>query len=227
MDLARETTVEPDHHHWVISRTQSKGRGRLGRSWMASKGAFLGTLIINPNCAAQQAAQWSFGAAVAIFRSLSEYTRPEMLGQKWPNDVLLQGGKVAGILLESSGRGRLVDQLLIGIGVNLTSAPEGVQNAAFRPVCLGDVIEYPPCRDQFLETLAGHCLAVHEQLNAFGFESIRSEWLSHAARLGEVITANTGKEVLEGTFKGVDPDGNLILLTAAGQRVIPAADIFF
>ena len=149
------------------------------------------------------------------------------LAQKWPNDVLLNGGKVAGILLESVGSGQLVDRLTIGIGVNLGHAPRDVAHASFQPIGVADVTGQSPAPEEFLAILAVEFSAVDDVLQQQGFCEVRAEWTAHAARLGEDITARTGREEITGRFEGLDAQGNLLLLTAGGKRVIPAADIYF
>jgi BirA family biotin operon repressor/biotin-[acetyl-CoA-carboxylase] ligase len=149
------------------------------------------------------------------------------LAQKWPNDVLLNGGKVAGILLESFGSGQLVERLTIGIGVNLSHAPQDVAQASFAPIGVADVTGQSLFPDAFLSMLAAEFAAVEAVLDEQGFAEVRAEWTAHAARLGENITARTGQEEITGRFEGLDAQGNLLLLTAGGKRVIPAADIYF
>jgi BirA family biotin operon repressor/biotin-[acetyl-CoA-carboxylase] ligase len=182
---------------------------------------------MQPNCPSTIAAQRSFVAACALRRALAIYVDPNLLVQKWPNDVLLQGGKVAGILLESSGSGLNVDRLTIGIGVNLGYAPKDVPDASFAPVGLADLTGQTVPVETFLEVLAAEFAAVEHKLVRQGFAEIRAEWTAQAARLGQVITARTNRETHKGYFEGLDEDGNLLLLTPSGKRVIPAADIYF
>ena len=182
---------------------------------------------MQPFCPPAQAAQRSFVAACALRRALSRVVEVGALAQKWPNDVLLNGGKVAGILLESVGSGQLVDRLTIGIGVNLGHAPRDVAHASFQPIGVADVTGQSPAPEEFLAILAVEFSAVDDVLQQQGFCEVRAEWTAHAARLGEDITARTGREEITGRFEGLDAQGNLLLLTAGGKRVIPAADIYF
>tara|TARA_B100000795_G_scaffold6291_1_gene4654 strand:+ start:805 stop:1548 length:744 start_codon:yes stop_codon:yes gene_type:complete len=227
MDLARSYDGVEGFPHWIMARSQTQARGRQRRSWLSAQGAFAASLVIQPNCPPSMAAQRSFVAACALRRALATYVDPNLLTQKWPNDVLLQGGKVAGILLESSGSGLNVERLTIGIGVNLGHAPKDVPNASFAPVSLADVTGQTVPVETFLEVLAADFAAVEFKLVKQGFADIRAEWTAHAARLGQVITARTSRETHTGIFEGLDPDGNLLLLTPSGKRVIPAADVYF
>ena len=227
MDLARSYEGAEGFPHWILARAQTKARGRQGRSWLSGQGAFAASLVMQTNCPPAIAAQRSFVAACALRRALATYVDSNLLAQKWPNDVLLQGGKVAGILLESSGSGLSVDHLIIGIGVNLGYAPEDVPDASFTPVGLADVTGEVVPVETFLEVLAADFAAVEHKLVKQGFAEVRAEWTAHAARLGQVITARTTREIHKGNFEGLDENGNLLLLTPSGKRVIPAADVYF
>ncbi|MEM6307692.1 MAG: biotin--[acetyl-CoA-carboxylase] ligase, partial [Pseudomonadota bacterium] len=146
---------------------------------------------------------------------------------KWPNDVLLNGGKIAGILLEAVNDGTQVIRLHIGIGVNLAHAPRDVPDAAFAPVGLADVTGQAVAPADFLPILA-HAFARYEaQMHTHGFAPIRTAWLSRAARLGQTITARTAQGDIMGLFDGIDVGGNLIVLTNGTRTVIPAADVYF
>ncbi len=209
---------------WIMARHQTAARGRRGRGWAHPAGNLAATLIYRPYATPAEAAKRSFLAANALYETLAIYVDRSALALKWPNDVLLNGGKVAGILLESAGRGPYVDWLSVGIGVNLREVPKGVLNAAFPPVSLDGVSVTP---EAFLTVLAGHYATQEAKLARFGFARIREDWLHHAARLGEVITAQTGRDEVTGVFDTIDKDGNLVLITAKGPQAIAAADVFF
>ncbi len=211
---------------WVMARHQTAARGRRGKVWEHPAGNLAATLIYKPDVTTAEAAKRSFMAANALYETLAIYIDRYRLSLKWPNDVLLNGGKVAGILLESAGRGPFVDWLSIGVGVNLTDVPTGL-TGPFPPVSLKGEGGPEVTPEDFLTVLAGNFATQEGKLSAFGFTRIREDWLRHAARLGEVITARTGKDVIKGIFDTVDEDGNLVLITGMGPRAIPAADVFF
>ena len=211
---------------WVMARHQTAARGRRGKVWEHPAGNLAATLIYKPDVTTAEAAKRSFMAANALYETLAIYIDRYRLSLKWPNDVLLNGGKVAGILLESAGRGPFVDWLSIGVGVNLTDVPTGL-TGPFPPVSLLGEGGPEVTPEDFLTVLAGNFATQEGKLSAFGFTRIREDWLRHAARLGEVITARTGKDVIKGIFDTVDEDGNLVLITGMGPRAIPAADVFF
>ncbi|MBM7067739.1 biotin--[acetyl-CoA-carboxylase] ligase [Actibacterium sp. 188UL27-1] len=222
----RDTLTGPT---WILARNQIAAHGRRGRPWSMPPGNFAATLVMQPKGDPAQAALRSFTAAVALYQALAMLTGPKMLSLKWPNDVLLKGGKVAGILLESAGQGGGVDHLSIGIGVNLASAPDGsqVEDNAVPPISVVGAGGKASSPEDFLFWLASHFADLEQQFQQFGFDPIRHLWLKHAARLGEVITARLPSEQITGTFTTIDAEGHLILNTAKGERRIAAAEIYF
>lgn len=215
---------------WVLALEQTAGHGRRGRAWSSPKGNFFASLILQPKEAPDRVALRSFVAALALRDAFVAATgRVEAFKLKWPNDVLLNGGKVAGILLESVGLGQGVTHLIIGIGVNLAAAPNAdqVELGAVPPVSLLSETGIRIGPEEFLDLLATAYDRYETQFTTYSFAPIRTAWLRDAARLGETITARTTAETMTGRFETIDDTGNLILTTAKGQRAIPAADIFF
>ncbi|MEM7320473.1 MAG: biotin--[acetyl-CoA-carboxylase] ligase [Pseudomonadota bacterium] len=215
---------------WIMAHHQTVARGRRGRAWRNPTGNLAATLVMRPDTPADQAALRSFVAALALYDACVAVSgRADGLSLKWPNDVLLNGGKLAGILLESAGHGRGVAYLAIGIGVNLNQAPAAseVEEGAVRPVSLLSETGAQVDPETFLTELAAGFAHYEGQLQKYGFDPIRTAWLARAARLGEVITARTTTSATTGTFDTVDLQGNLVLLTAKGRVTIPAADVYF
>jgi len=215
---------------WICALEQTAARGRRGRAWENPKGNFAASLVFRPADPPARVALRSFVAALALQEALIAATgRATGLSLKWPNDVLLNGGKLAGILLESIGQGAQVDHLIIGIGVNLREAPDAgaVEPGAVRPACLLSETGAEVSPEDFLDLLALAYARLEGQFTTFGFAPIREAWLQNAARLGEVITARTATTETTGTFRDMDMEGNLVLETAKGQSRIAAADIYF
>lgn len=214
---------------WIMARRQSAAHGRRGRAWTNPPGNFAATLLMKPGGDAGQAALRSFTAAVALYQTFGQFFDRSRFALKWPNDVLLDGGKVAGILLESAGQGGRPDWLAIGIGVNLLHAPDAaqVETGAVPPVSLAGQGGPEISQDDFLDALAGHFATLERLFESAGFDAIRRLWLRHAARLGDTITARLPKQEITGTFETVDEAGCLILRTAGGPQVIAAADVYF
>ena len=227
MAEARRRAETLERPTWIMARSQTNAKGRRGRTWLGGGGNLAATLVYRPWCGPAEAAARSFMAANALFESLALYIDRDCLALKWPNDVLLNGGKVAGILLESaSSGGPLVDWLSVGVGVNLAKAPHDTRTE-FPPVSLrgegGDEVE----PEQFLSVLAGHFATQEGKLAAMGFPRIREDWLANAARLGEIVTARTTNREITGVFETVDQAGNLILRVEGREVLIPAADVYF
>lgn len=215
---------------WILAHHQTAARGRRGRAWVNTRGNLAATLVLFPKEPAGTAALRSFIASLALFDACKAVCGAGCdVTLKWPNDVLLNGGKLAGILLESAGQGGILAHLAIGIGVNLAAAPvpDGVEAGAVRPVSLHAETGVKVDPELFLMHLAAAYADHENRFLTFGFEPIRALWLERAARLGEVITARTGSSETVGTFETVDPRGNLILNTAKGRVEIAAADVFF
>ncbi len=213
---------------WIVARRQSAGRGRQGRPWQHPAGNFAATLVLPVAGGPQQAAWRSFTAALALAEAVEALAGPQPgLGLKWPNDVLLDGGKLAGILLETAGpRG---DRLLVGIGVNLIAAPpiDPDAPAAFPPVALAEAVGCLATPDQLLDALAPAMAAWETQLAQTGFDPVRRAFLARAVHHGGTITARTGTRALTGRFEDIDATGALVLATAQGRVSLAAADVFF
>ncbi len=215
---------------WILALHQTASRGRRGRPWSFPKGNFAATLVLHPKETPDIVALRSFVASLALFDTfIAIGVQPQALALKWPNDVLLNGGKVAGILLESIGAGTQVSHLAIGIGVNLADAPsaEQVEPQALRPVSLLSETGVSIDPEGFLDLLAAQYARLEAQFTTYGFAPIREAWLACAAKLGAVITARTMNSETTGTFETVDEQGNLVLKTPKGRVAIAAADVFF
>lgn len=215
---------------WIRAGVQTAGRGRRARPWSSPEGNFHGTLVLKPTEPPETVALRSFAAALALRDAFVQLTGlPQSFTLKWPNDVLCNGGKIAGILLESQGLNTPDATLCIGIGVNLIATPDAsqVEPGAVPPVSLLQETGFKIAPDAFLDALAPAYDRWEAAFTAEGFAPLRSTWLEHAARLGQPIRARTGTETREGTFETIDAQGNLILRTPAGTLAIPAAEVFF
>ena len=214
---------------WIMAAEQTAGRGRRARAWSSPPGNFHATLILHPDGAPALAALHSFAASLALRDALVGLTGlPAAFTLKWPNDVLLNGGKLAGILLESASRGGGLTHLAIGIGVNLIAAPDPAQldpDALPAVTLLGETgVRIAP------ETLLDHlapAFAARAARLAAGFAGIRADWLAHAAHLGQPIRARTAQATHHGLFETIDDTGALILRRPEGAIAIPAAEVFF
>lgn len=212
----------------VCALEQTKGRGRRGRTWVSERGNLFCSLLQRPAVNLAEASKISFVSALAIHDAILEAVDGFDCDVKckWPNDVLVDGYKVSGILLESQAlQGQnMLDWLIIGIGINLNHSP------ADTPYPSGYINAY---RDQalsqahMLELLLKHFAHWFERWQSLGFQAIREAWLQRAKGVGTEITVNLSNEKLIGTFETLDQDGALVLQTSEGKRVITAGDVFF
>lgn len=211
---------------WIIAHRQTDARGRRGRAWQNPNGNLAATLVYKPDVSPQDAALRAFTASLALYSALAECIASEKLALKWPNDVLLSGQKVAGILLESSGTTGRIDWLAIGIGVNVVASPKADDGAAFPPISLAEA-GYRDTAGALMTRLAHHMDHWEATLVQQGFAPIREAWLARAAKIGETITARTTHDEITGVFDTIDASGQLVLSGPKGQVVVPAGDVFF
>lgn len=215
---------------WFLGLEQTAGRGRRARAWSSPRGNFHGSLLLFPTERPDQVALRSFAAALALRDAFVALTGvPQAFSLKWPNDVLLNGAKVAGILIEATSAGAGVQALAIGIGVNLIAHPDQsvMEEGALPAVSLLSETGIRVTPEAFLDALAPAYAKWEAVFTAQGFAPLREAWLSQAAKIGEHIRARTGKDTFYGVFETIDSQGNLILATATGQMAIPAAEVFF
>lgn len=211
---AKEKAEEGISENTVIwAHRQSAGRGRHGNNWDSPEGNLYMSLIIKLELDKKHIGQLSFIASVALANVLSNLLdRKNKINLKWPNDVLINDKKLAGILVETEAN---ADWAVIGMGVNVKSAPDGA-------VCLKDVgvnIEVKDLLDMLLDQI--------KVLLRQDFKHIREIWLKHAYKVNEEIRARLSKETLFGIFRGIDEDGVLLLEMKDGTlRKINSGEVF-
>ncbi|MGI8839432.1 MAG: biotin--[acetyl-CoA-carboxylase] ligase [Caulobacteraceae bacterium] len=211
---------------WIVAARQSAGRGRRGRAWETGEGNLAATYLFTTQRLAAEAAQVSFVAALAVADLASAFVPAALVSLKWPNDPLIDGKKVGGILVESGqgAEGRL--WVAVGVGINLATRP----NAPDRPATT--FAEYmrapPPAPLDALTILAAAFAGWRDLWERAGFAPIAEAWTLRAHGLGRPCTARLASETIHGVAEGLDGDGALRLRTAAGAvRRITAGDVFF
>lgn len=219
---------------WIVSRTQTSGRGRRGREWVSDAGNLAATLLTTTRRAPAQAAQITFVASLAVAEMADAFVPPSLVSIKWPNDVLVDGGKVSGILVESGLQGTTEARepllwLAVGIGINLAHSPSGTERpaTALAAHLRGDVAG-PPSLEVASSILASRFAAWQERWETLGFDPVRDAWTARSRGLDGPCVARLGHETLTGTAEGVDPDGSLRLrLEDESLRLVSAGDVFF
>jgi len=200
----------------VWSREQTGGRGRRGRHWASPVGNLYTSTILRPDCPAQRAAELGFAAALAVADIVPAGREVRV---KWPNDVLVGSGKIAGILLESAiGQTGQVQHVVAGIGVNVGFAPQ-LPEMRYPGSALGGSVEAA------LEKLMAALAARLAEWRREGFETVRAAWLAKAGPLGAEVDVKLGEGLVRGRFAGLDREGALLLDTATGPRKIVSGEL--
>ncbi|HZZ60569.1 MAG TPA: biotin--[acetyl-CoA-carboxylase] ligase [Roseiarcus sp.] len=208
---------------WVMAEEQSAGRGRRGRNWESPKGNLHASALLIDPCPRAAAAQLGFVAGVALARAAKDLgaSRARL---KWPNDLVCEGAKCAGVLVEGA---TLPDKRLacvIGVGVNCSIAPTGIG-------CPTAILASEGGGPIEAGVLFGRLIArFDEALLAWrageAFDAIRSAWLAHAAALGVRIRIESGERRREGAFEGLDGAGRLLFRGESGIERIESADLW-
>ncbi len=220
---------------WVVAQRQSGGRGRRGNAWASPEGNLAASLLLPvAGVEPEQVATLGFVAGLALVQALDDvqtsHLRPHPEGGgrkaacfnlKWPNDVLADGKKIAGILLEAEGRRAVV----IGFGVNVAAAPDGLPYPATALAALGCGVDaanlFAALTARFVETLA-------IWNKGRGFSLIRQHWLERAAGLGAPVSVQLPGAVLRGRHDGIDEGGRLVILAPDGTtHTVTAGEVHF
>ncbi len=207
----------------VWAQAQTSGRGRQGNIWLSRPGNLFMSLVLRPETDLRDVGQLSFLAAVALARVLrTMLVRPDALSLKWPNDVLVEGRKIAGILLETESAGnRTADWVVVGIGVNITSAPEGA-------IALQDYARDRNIKAGYiLEKLVFALLSLYDEWRLNGFKPVREEWLRYAEGIGKNISVRLPQETFTAIFSGLDETGALCVDMPDGSRkIISSGEVY-
>lgn len=207
----------------VHALRQTSGRGRQGNHWMSDPGNLYMSMILRPQVSAAESGQLSFLAAVALAETVQGLLPPSAdIALKWPNDVLINGRKSAGILLEAESAAQAAgpEWLVLGMGLNLMHAPDGA--ISLREAGAGTV-DVAQARD----LLTGSVLSLYRRWQREGFAVIRSAWLARAAHLGKTIRVRLPREEFMAVFDGIDAQGALEVTMENGtRRVIASGEVF-
>ncbi len=208
----------------IFAESQSKGRGRLGRSWISPKGkSILTSVIFRPKLLPSQASQITLMSAVAVAKAIEKQTglSPQI---KWPNDVLIEGKKVSGILTEMQAETDQIRFLVVGIGINVTvpeeSLPENAASIHYKGAG-GTVTRISLAQELLRQLEAGYDL-IHEG----EWENIHQQWQERSILTGKHVNVRCMERQIEGTVTGLDPDGSLLIRLDHGltERVV-AGDV--
>lgn len=210
----------------VWADRQSAGRGRRGRRWDSPPGNLYMSLLLRPTVPLTQAGQVGFLAALSIAETAAELLPNRAVACKWPNDVLIDGKKTAGLLLESEAKADgTADWLVLGLGVNVASHPEGVEFPATSLAAQGSGADVA----DVLSGIAGRFAGWYRHWQAEGFAPVRAAWLARASGIGGPVRVRFETRTEEGVFAGLDGEGALLLHKpgAAAPLRVTAGDLFF
>lgn len=208
---------------WIIAIEQTAGYGRRGSAWEQAAGDVAATFLFEPRAPAERVGQLSFVAALAVGDAVRRFAPGAPLALKWPNDVLVAGGKLAGILLEfvDAPKGPVI---LLGVGVNIVSKPA---QADYPTARLIDWLEgaQSPAPQEFVRAVDETLHYWRGEWERRGFAPIREAWIEQAAQRGEKIRVRLPNETLEGVFADLDSSGALVLDCDGGERLVAAGTI--
>jgi BirA family transcriptional regulator, biotin operon repressor / biotin---[acetyl-CoA-carboxylase] ligase len=209
---------------WVTAERQTAGRGRRGRKWISQPGNLYASLLLTEPAPAEHWPQLSFVAALAIHDAVVTIAADlaPRVAIKWPNDLLLDGAKFAGILIEGQASIDAGSAVAVGIGVNCASHPN---DADYPATHLADT---SPSPDELFGVLSVKMLTRLAQWNAgVGFSTIRADWLARAAGLGEDVRVRLPDREIAGRFEALDEAGGLVLRLPDGAvTTVAAGDVF-
>jgi BirA family biotin operon repressor/biotin-[acetyl-CoA-carboxylase] ligase len=217
---------------WIVAREQLAGRGRHGRRWASPPGNLYASLLLDEPCDAASAPQLGFVAGLALHEAVERCTGAGMprLSLKWPNDLLLDGAKVSGLLLEAhriAATGRLA--VVIGFGVNVVSAPTGTPYPAAALRSVRADLEADEVLAALSVSFARTYTAWRDAARSAGsgsFSAIRTLWLERAAGIGREVVLRLPSGDRRGIFAGMDGAGRLQLQGADGLEMIDAGDLY-
>ena len=206
-DMAEQGAVEGTVVHAL---TQDGGYGRFKRQWVSSGGNLYLSFLLKPHCAVHTISQLSFVVSLAAANTIQDYIKdPDIIRLKWPNDVLMNGQKCSGILIEidTNSAGDL-NWVAAGIGVNVMTSPPDM-GAAIKEYGKNENIDLIDFRDALLMNIA----KTYDLWRHDGFTPIRDKWLLHGFEDGQNMTVQSSHGRLQGAYKGLDESGNLLLET--------------
>lgn len=207
----------------VRALRQEAGRGRRGRAWQSPPGNLMFSLLLRPGCPLAQAAELSFVTAIAVGETISSCvdTAPKL---KWPNDVLVDGAKIAGILLEAEAlAGGGTDWVVAGVGINVRHHPDDVDYPATSLYALGADVDAAEVLSRFMAAFDRW----YARWRTYGFAPVRAAWLNAAQGLGRKATVRLTGETFEGTLVDLSDDGALLIDVGGRTRRVTAGDVFF
>lgn len=228
-EAARRAAAGEDGPLWIRAIEQTAGRGRRGRAWKSAPEDLKTSLLLSPDrlrpgASLSERATLSYAIVLGIAEGLDSFAITPAPQLKWPNDLLIGGQKLVGLLLESHG-----PHLIAGFGVNIVSAPppSALEPGALPATAVNQHLVSPPGASDVLAAIDAPLRRRLGDWAAGGFPAFRDAWLARAFGIGTEIVARAGGEEIKGVFRDVDAEGALVLETGGTIRRIFAADVYF
>ncbi|WP_409362028.1 biotin--[acetyl-CoA-carboxylase] ligase [Bartonella heixiaziensis] len=215
---------------WIVAQEQSQGRARRGRTWSSPKGNLYSSLLLTDDIVHQTAAQLGFVAGISVVEAIKQFIKDKtqtnsIVSLKWPNDILLQGAKSSGVLLEIFKLPSQQYALVIGIGINVKY---NYEDAPYPTSSLKNInlhVEAEQIFTVLTESFSKNYLLWKQ---SGGCDIIREKWLLYSAHLGQYVKIINDEKIIEGIFDGLDNDFNCIIKQKNGQQaIITAGDVHF
>ncbi len=220
-----EKVAEDEPEGFVVQGLQQVGgKGRHGNQWTSPIGNLYMSMLLRPDCTMMQAGEMAFVIGVALSEAMNPYIDPNKHNKqlKWPNDILVDGLKISGILIEADSNDKGgVNALVVGMGINIFIAPD-------LAVSISKISEKPIYINVFRDEVLASINRWYKRWTEKGFAPIRDAWLKQAYGIGDEITARLPNDKIKGVFKSIDEQGALILEMPDGSdKIIHAADVHF
>lgn len=217
----------------IVAEEQVAGRGRLGRVWTAPPGCcILCSVLLRPRFPPRQAFYLTIATSLAIYRTIKALIEPDNLGTlhkvgiKWPNDVLINGRKVSGILCETEFGGEGWSFAVLGFGINVNLEPEQFGKLQATATSLSAELGQKVDRATLLCRVLDELEELYLSLQKEQFRSIYDQWINALETVGKRVSVRDGKSMIEGEALRVDPDGALVVrVDHGGEKRILAGDV--
>lgn len=218
-DWLRQNAARLPDGQWLRADRQTAGRGRMGRQWQSPDGNLAASCLIRLQTGETNPPELAFVAALALYDAVASLVAPGRLLLKWPNDLMLDGGKLSGILLEREG-----GTVILGIGVNLASAPDVPGRTTASLLSAGVVVT----AEAFAPLLSAAFAERRGAWRAHGFAGIREAWMARAHPPGTALNISSEGRVVAGRYAAIDADGALLLDGDDGKRHrVVAGDVWW
>jgi len=219
---AKQIALEENEGTVVISEMQTSGRGRRGREWYSPKGGIYVTFILKPNISPEKASQLTLVSSLALVETLNAINNNLNAKIKWPNDVLVSGKKISGILTELSSDMEKINYIVVGVGINLNTEKEILpENGTSLKIEMKEEVSIKLFLKSFLEH---YDLIYQEYLNG-GIDQIIEKWKNNSDTLGKKVKIMGINETFEGLAKDIDENGALILETKEKEIKVYSGDV--